>query len=68
MKSLLPIFLVAAVMAALPSCQKDIATETIVETDTVTINLSRGLIAYYPFTGNSNDSSGNNKHGNPLNG
>jgi len=26
-------------------------------------NLSSGLIAYYPFSGNANDSSGNNRHG-----
>jgi hypothetical protein len=51
-----------------PSCQKETITETIVETDTVTIDLKRGLIAYYPFTGNANDSSGNNKHGQLMNG
>lgn len=50
------------------SCQKDVETEIVTVTDTVTIDLKRGLIAYYPFTGNANDSSGNNKHGNPLNG
>jgi hypothetical protein len=31
-------------------------------------DLTRGLIAYYPFTGNTNDSSGNNKHGIAQNG
>lgn len=30
--------------------------------------LNRGLIAYYPFTGNTDDSSGNHKHGVPQNG
>jgi len=28
-----------------------------------TVNLSRGLVAYYPFTGNAGDSSGNGNHG-----
>ncbi len=28
-----------------------------------TIDLSQGLVAYYPFNGNSNDMSGNNLHG-----
>ncbi len=27
------------------------------------IDLDSGLVAYYPFTGNANDSSGNNNHG-----
>ena len=27
------------------------------------VNLNQGLIAYYPFSGNANDSSGNNNHG-----
>lgn len=27
------------------------------------LNLNNGLIAYYPFNGNANDESGNNKHG-----
>lgn len=30
---------------------------------TKNINLSQGLVAYYPFTGNANDASGNNKNG-----
>ena len=31
------------------------------------INLNQGLVAYYPFTGNANDASGNGYNGNPLN-
>ena len=31
-------------------------------------NLATGLIAYYPFNGNGNDSSGNANHATPLNG
>lgn len=27
------------------------------------INLNQGLVAYYPFSGNANDASGNNNHG-----
>lgn len=32
------------------------------------INLNQGLIAYYPFSGNANDASGNNLHGTVRNG
>src|SRR5215475_7065552 len=32
------------------------------------VNLSQGLLAYYPFNGNANDASGNNNHGTPMNG
>jgi hypothetical protein len=30
------------------------------------LDLKNGLIAYYPFTGNAGDSSGNNNHGNVI--
>ena len=36
-------------------------------TATEKINLSFGLVAYYPFNGNANDESGNNHHGTPYN-
>lgn len=68
MRNVFPILIAAALVSLFPSCQKEVAVETVVETDTVTVNLQRGLIAYYPFTGNANDSSGNNKHGMPMNG
>lgn len=68
MKGLLLLIVAAGFISLSPSCQKETITETVVETDTVTIDLKRGLIAYYPFTGNTNDSSGNNKHGQPMNG
>jgi len=29
---------------------------------TAQVNLSKGLMAYYPFTGNANDSSGNSNN------
>ncbi|MFN8251444.1 MAG: LamG-like jellyroll fold domain-containing protein [Ferruginibacter sp.] len=32
------------------------------------VNLSNGLVAYYPFTGNPNDASGNGHHGVLVNG
>ena len=32
------------------------------------VELTRGLLAYYPFNGNANDASGNNNHGTPMNG
>src|SRR6185436_8408174 len=32
------------------------------------VDLNRGLIAYYPFNGNSNDATGNGHNGTPLNG
>jgi hypothetical protein len=31
------------------------------------INLSKGLVAYYPFNGNANDASGNNINGSVIN-
>ncbi len=56
--------LTAAFFAVLlQSCKK---TETITVTET--IDLERGLIAYYPFNGNANDESGNNKNGVLVNG
>jgi len=45
------------------ACKK---TETV--TITETIDLKRGLLAYYPFNGNANDTSGNNKNGIAMNG
>ncbi|RZL19768.1 MAG: LamG domain-containing protein, partial [Pedobacter sp.] len=68
MRNVFPILIAVALVSLFPSCQKEVAVETVVETDTVTVNLQRGLIAYYPFTGNANDSSGNNKHGMLING
>jgi len=59
------------------SCTKTV-TKTVIDTDTVNItktdtiiktqidsniNLGSGLVAYYPFNGNANDSSGNNLNG-----
>jgi hypothetical protein len=35
---------------------------------TCTINLDKGLMAYYPFNGNFNDESGNGNHGVAMNG
>ena len=32
------------------------------------VNLTQGLVAYYPFHGNANDLSGNGNHGTPMNG
>jgi hypothetical protein len=32
------------------------------------VNLNQGLLAYYPFSGNANDASGNNNHGTAQNG
>ncbi|HEY0108810.1 MAG TPA: LamG domain-containing protein [Fibrella sp.] len=32
------------------------------------VNLSNGLVAYYPFNGNFNDASGNGNNGTPMNG
>jgi Concanavalin A-like lectin/glucanases superfamily len=55
------------------SCTKtNTKTVTVTVTDTITktiidtlndVNLSSGLIAYYPFNGNANDTSGNNLNG-----
>lgn len=76
MRHLFALLITAFCISLLPSCQKEIMvetetiTDTIVDTvrDTITIDLNRGLVAYYPFSGNANDSSGNNKHGTVMNG
>ncbi len=39
------------------------ATTTTPSTTTTTIELTNGLIAYYPFNGNANDESGNGRNG-----
>ena len=36
---------------------------TLINNQSVLTSLSNGLVAYYPFTGNANDSSGNNHNG-----
>src|SRR5688572_24303362 len=58
----LKILAAAAFSLLLHSCKK----ETITVTET--IDLKKGLIAYYPFNGNANDESGNNKNGVLVNG
>ena len=80
MRNLFILIAIFFCISLLPSCQKEVVTQTEIVTDTitdtitdtltdtVTINLKRGLIAYYPFSGNANDSSGNNKHGQLMNG
>lgn len=67
MKRLLLTLVSGFCISLLPSCEDD-TPDPVPPTDTVTIDLKRGLIAYYPFTGNANDSSGNNKNGTPMNG
>lgn len=55
----------ALVFISLPflvSCEKD----NVVNDDN--INLEDGLIAFFPFNGNTNDESVNNNHGTLLNG
>lgn len=47
------------------SCTKECVPDP---TTTSEIDLSKGLIAYYPFNGNTKDSSGNNKTGIAMNG
>ncbi|HLY70421.1 MAG TPA: LamG domain-containing protein [Puia sp.] len=57
----------------LPSCTKtNTKTVTVTVTDTVThtiidtlndVHLANGLVAYYPFNGNANDTSGNGLNG-----
>jgi len=36
--------------------------------DTTNVQLTKGLVAYYPFNANTNDESGNNNHGSLING
>ncbi len=56
-------------LTALPFCfLLNACTKTETITVTETIDLKKGLIAYYPFNGNANDTSGNNKNGVLVNG
>jgi hypothetical protein len=45
--------------AVLVSCKKDTDPTPV----TSNVNLSKGLVAYYPFNGNANDESGNGNNG-----
>jgi hypothetical protein len=47
--------------AVLVSCKKD------ADPVTSNVNLSKGLVAYYPFNGNANDESGNGNNGTLVN-
>lgn len=67
MKRLLLTLVSGFCVSLLPSCEDD-TPDPVPPTDTVTVDLKRGLIAYYPLNGNTNDSSGNNKNGTPMNG
>ncbi len=50
---------------ALTACTND---DPPTDPTTDCIDLKKGLIAYYPFSGNANDSSGNQKNGELING
>ncbi len=68
---LLPLLACLLFFAVMYSCTKTVTkTNTVTVTDTITktiidsnINLNNGLLAYYPFNGNVNDTSGNNMNG-----
>jgi hypothetical protein len=66
------IFGVALLLFCFVSCSKDCPTcEKIECEDSVDVcptDLKKGLLAYYTFTGNFNDESGNNNHGVATNG
>jgi len=53
-------------IAFLASCKKDCSDPQPVKTSN--IQLTKGLVAYYPFNGNTNDESGNNNNGTLING
>jgi alpha-tubulin suppressor-like RCC1 family protein len=50
-------------IAAQSSAGTSYGSETSFTTSAATIDLNNGLVAYYPFTGNANDGSGNGNHG-----
>src|SRR5580704_13661448 len=77
MKKILFSLILGYILLAITSCSKTV-TKTVTVTDTVTVtrndtiiqtkidsnvNLTNGLLAYYPFNGNANDVSGNNLNG-----
>src|SRR5688572_24766373 len=55
------LFLLLLSALAIISCEKDCPEE--VTTPPTNVNLTNGLLAYYPFTGNANDASGKNNNG-----
>jgi hypothetical protein len=57
-------------LSFLLSCSKDTpeTTPTPVPVIPNNVNLAKGLVAYYPFNGNTNDESGNNNPGSLING
>lgn len=82
MKFILSLVVFASLLTLGTSCQKEVIKEVIV-TDTLTVrdtlvvtdtvylrdsSLKCGLLAYYPFTGNFNDASGNGNHLTAVNG
>lgn len=56
------IFTVAFLVSALAACKKDHYSPH------NNLDLSKGLVAYFPFNGNTNDESGNNNNGSLLQG
>ena len=68
--ALFSIFLIGCQKEAAISARQKIFTDGISSSKNSlgnTINLNKGLAAYYPFTGNANDASGNGYNGNPVN-
>jgi hypothetical protein len=52
-----------------PTCENQECKDSIPNTKpTCSIDLTKGLLAYYPFNGNLNDESGNSLHGTAVNG
>ena len=60
-KNNLVILCLATLLNLFASCSKDDCPEK--EDVPALVNLEDGLLAYYPFSGNAGDSSGNNNHG-----
>ena len=54
------LFLCMVLFLSFISCKKD-------KTSSSNVNLTQGLLAYYPFNGNTNDESGNGNHGTIFN-
>jgi hypothetical protein len=63
------IFAVMLIAGMAMSCEKECEECEICEVDECAdMDLSKGLLAYYPFNGNSNDESGNQNHATAFNG
>ncbi len=67
-KIVISAFLLSALFACKKDCEDCKTCDNPTGDSTCKTNLTQGLLAYYPFNGNFNDSSGNGNNGTAMNG